>query len=521
MNKSHRSIKKQGFVLVSIIVLIVLSTIVLSTSMYLLNEVVSAERGQLSWQRLRGVEARLIGHRYLCHNDAGSNTGNFSEATTFPGTTEINALMADVDAFKRSDGSSLAEEDAYGTISLASGGGNYTITSLGRDKLAAGTGDDADRSISITEAYRTGCDIAVRIVDASVSGNATVTGNTDDYFVNTTTFGVLDPQWGHTILDDTDLTVCLYHPPVFDPSIAQTDLIYQTQAMTDAGGGPTKYFTADNVPYGYHRLQITPLTPWNTNRFDPYWQGEEGGALHNVLSTYIFVSPTSERQKFNIVYPVIAPAYGLRETGDTTAEVHQDKMVDFPGNDYNYLDPYDPESPVGGGDPYEYLIVGRADLGSGVTSCRALLKFDLTGAGKPPGLTSSSKVVFAELILFNDTDHIAGSDTVEVHRFTGGNWNESSTNHAWTDVDDDYSDKQGEQYFASSPPAYLSFDVTVAVQKWVIGDWSNYGFLVRITDESASVDDYYAFKSQESNPDPDNNPLTPDVRPRLVIAYYK
>jgi len=508
----------RGLVLVGLVVVIVLAAIAFSVAMYLLANAIDEARIQETRERLRAIEAASVGHQFLFHNDSGSNVGHFSHATSFPTTA---AQLLDLQSHMTG---SPATEDSYGNvIAVATDGTDFTITS---------TGPTAE-TISLLEAPRTSADVAIQICDASPTGVAYLSKS---YIKDYSNDSVVqdDENDGRMIFDNGDLTVRL--------TLSETG----AGALADrfnTGVGDNNTFEWDNVTFGWHMLTIQPVT--DNTHYDPYWTDSDSDDTTNRLVWPLFIYPTTTRQRFNIIYPVIAKAYGLDEQGvKDVNNNHEDETICNDGWGWDGLSEGDngvawPNNTwerefhaVGNGDPDGMFVRQPLDANwqtVGNRVMRTWIKFRIDNTTYPDIVIGAggSKVSYAALRLFRhaggagvnpwgyDGDP-SGSGTVEVWRYQRNYAEDNSSTYphaiTWADFRDqgtDYDNLQDSWTFNAN--GFHDFIVTQAAQNWVDGTWTNQGFLIKLQNEG-SVGDYWSFQTSESNND--------GTRPLLIIAYY-
>jgi hypothetical protein len=535
-----------GTIMVGIVVLIVLSAIAFSTALYVLGDAIQLKRATLTMERLRAVEAALIGHPHAFLNDATSHYGYFSRqnalTTTIGNLTDLQNTILGLSA----------NTDAYGhAIQLSNAGGTYSIYSIGNNNTDEGGGGD-DIAIEFPSATRTSVDISVMIVDATQSGNHALTFSgvsapmmSNSYIYDQGSNNSIDgPYDGHVVfgpvfsgtLADSDISVTLHTAPSFEGG---------------AGVAPDRFdrasasFQWDDVPIGVHLLRID-ANPDNDG-FDPQWEDSGSGSVLNRLMTPLFINPTatSIRRQFNVMYPVIAAAESLSGAGEGIDQTVTDEQGAMPSDRevFTALSNADSNAPFeylaagyGSPDYYGYTFDHWTMTMTSVTRrrMRSLLSFDLTAL---PGLSATSKVSFAQLHLSTHvsagsglagatwTSSPRGSGTIEIYRFlhawteVGGSPTDVPVAQSWNRVDDagtDYSDRIAQFDYAAGAGNYQEqyvFDVLHAVQNWVRGVWDNYGFLILNTnDDGASGDNWWCFSSKEAG--------DADAHPKLIVCYY-
>ncbi len=542
--------KEAGIVLIGLIVFILISAIGFSTAVYVLGRAIEKQRQVNTTERLRVVQGALIGYPYMFANDAGNNSGYFDYNTSF--TTNMGDLT---DLSTKVFSQLNAYNDAYGnTINLANDGTTYTVESYGLDGVDSG--DDIE--ISFPSGNKTGITVEVSITDLTecvVSSASHIAGTYPadiDYIVNNGS-----RYDGSVIFDNNNLDVSL---------IDASGVSYAATYVA-----VSKVFRWTNISMGWNTVRMVChdfLDGVNPNNYvDPFWR-DSAGDTTNMLEFPIFVYPKSGTQSFNIVYPVMARVFSSHETESKNANTPNrgwaDKTVRDDSNDaWDALDEGDNGNITGANWEREYQSVGYGcpnaqhyyDPFIGISSLnghykkmRALIKFPFIGNSDYPDLSSSSKISFAVLRLYT---HMGGGGAnpwgwdaaprkrisqanaeVRVYIYLRPGWAEGagtgSHNYSYSLVDDsgtDYNYLQDSWNYGTSasgtPPVrgYHDFNVLYAVQKWVKGDWSNYGFLILNSDESYfgfssnTNGSWYSFKSNEAT----------DVakRPALIIAYYR
>lgn len=506
--------RESGIILIALIVLVVLSSIVFSIGLHVWTEQMDEARIERTKERLLKIQAATIGHPYMFQNDAGSNLGHFSRSESFPNDVNVLSDMpANLEGL-------TASSDAYGReIKLVSNASDYIFRSYGKDGAEAG-GDDIELSVNKPSWDKR--DIQIQIMDATVSGDLL----SEDYVRDDGTANVLDSEYdGHVIFDNDDL----------DVSVSLTG----DADVVASWDGATKTFRWDSITAGHHVLHIKAKTT-NAN-FDPTWVDSTTDSTTNLLKTTLFVAPWStQRQHFNVIYPVVAKAYYLRD-GLSGSNIHIDKTIDDSNNNHDNLD-YDSRSAITEDDSIgEMQVVGRGNVDfSGITrSYRAMLQFDLT---KLPNInisnTNPSKIVFAKLRLHaqrNSYGTVKASGANSNRRImvfcydkafgtesNGTNWNDTHIT----------ANKQDEWIYNTST-FFHDFDVFEAVKNWVntSSGWVNNGFLLRYSGSSSNPGNseeqnncYWCFKSQESNSSAGDSGTSTtkkyDKRPKLIVAYY-
>jgi type II secretory pathway pseudopilin PulG len=542
----------RGTILVAIVVMIVISAIAFSTALYVLGDAIRAKREAKTMERLRAVEAALIGHQHAFLNESSSNYGYFSRQNT-PPMAAITTTIGNLTDLQSHLAGLPATADAYGNNILLSSGATYSIYSAGPNGVdESGAGDDL--SIDFTSVNRRAVDISVLIVDATESGstalqyaglNAPMMNNSYIYDADgdNTVDGPYDGRviFGPThdgTLANSDITVTLHSAPAFNGG---------------AGTAPNRYnrstasFEWDDVPIGLHLLKIQG-NPDNVS-FDPQWWDSGGTNTANMIYTPILINPTTTAitRQFNVVYPVIAASEAIQETGfgecvDETVTNDGDEIWDAMNDlsDGGAMTASGAQEFLSAGfgcpDYYEYdgFIPSWNDR-----RMRSLVRFDLTDFSN---LSATSKVSYARLVL---TTHISavpagtqswssspnGSGTIEIYRFRNA-WAEVSQADPYTPVTDpapfgwanvdtfntDYSDLQASfAYTSANFEGVYRLNVVEAVQQWVDsmdgGGWANNGFLILNTNDT-TVGNWWCFKSSEAT---DNT----DTRPRLIVSYYR
>lgn len=148
----------------------------------------------------------------------------------------------------------------------------------------------------------------------------------------------------------------------------------------------------------------------------------------------------------------------------------------------------------------------------GSTFRRILVEFDLSS------IPVDAVIVSADLELTARISY-TGVD-VGVYRITApwledqATWNIASTGNPWSSAGGDY---QSGAVTVVNPGSVTDgslvvFDVTSLVQSWVDGSVSNYGFLLKLTDEAASAPD-------RGLPSHSSGASTSGYRPALVVDY--
>ena len=141
-------------------------------------------------------------------------------------------------------------------------------------------------------------------------------------------------------------------------------------------------------------------------------------------------------------------------------------------------------------------------VGYTVAKWRAYLKFDLS----PNPLPAGAVVTNAYLYLYQY--YGSGSVSLGVYRVTG-NWAESSI--IWNTQPSSSSVAEDSYSFGSSTGTWRTWYIGDLVKSWLDGSISNYGILLKPTDESSNTT-YAIFYSSDTG-DSTN-------RPKLVIYYY-
>jgi len=538
---------QRGTILVMIVVMIVVSAIAFSTALYVLGDAISAKRQMLTMERLREVEAALIGHPHAFLNEATSNYGYLSRQTTL--TTSVGAL-ADL---QNNLVGHPSTQDAYGNnIQLNISGSTYSIHSYGPNGVNnGGSGDDIN--IQFSTANLSTVDISAMIIDATESGVsglrfAGVTGSVDNsYVVDSGGDNAINGRYdGHTLFG-----------PVFDGVLGNSDvtLTLHSAPSFDGGGGvaPNRFnrttgsFEWDNISVGAHLLRIQGAVAAPAAGFDPEWDNVNNNRMH----TPIFINPadTTSRRQFNVIYPVVAEAESLQENGGDQCD---DETVTSNANHiWTALNDPDQNDAAPWTESFRFQSVGYGcpdywnyDSFAGTYTnrrMRTLLRFDLT---QLPGISNTSKVTFAQLRL---TTHQGsggnlawdsgswGSGTINLYRYSN-NWNEvvpgadpyvPNTDGAvpWTSVlwaSGNLSDLQDSFNFNASTGVdpTINFDVTEAVQNWTRGSWANQGFIIYKTADWGTPA-WYSFIANDAS----DNLLTAvdetQLRPKLIVSYYR
>lgn len=177
-----------------------------------------------------------------------------------------------------------------------------------------------------------------------------------------------------------------------------------------------------------------------------------------------------------------------------------------------------------GGD--EYMMIGAdtdGDTPPWVSLYRPLVHFDLRDI--PTGATVTS----ANLQLYADLLPPARTVTINVHRATaawkegtgwaecsgdGATWEETEGGIAWTSRGGDFDPTvvaSKTRTATQTNPAWDTYSVTSAVQRWVSGQAPNHGLLLKFGDETPDVGHWFAYNSDEH--------WTSAQRPKLALTY--
>ncbi|NUT20964.1 MAG: DNRLRE domain-containing protein [Hamadaea sp.] len=164
------------------------------------------------------------------------------------------------------------------------------------------------------------------------------------------------------------------------------------------------------------------------------------------------------------------------------------------------------------GDPY----VSPGNNSSTYGDTRGLVRFtDLAG------VPANANVVDAQLEMWN-TGLYPGDVTdgkVDVHRLTRAfdettaTWNSAASGTAWTTPGGDY-DPTAESYFDgfTNDPEWASWTVTNTVKSWLASPSTNYGFLLKMRDESVSTQRSMLLSGEGAEP---------LLRPTLRVTYLE
>jgi hypothetical protein len=168
-------------------------------------------------------------------------------------------------------------------------------------------------------------------------------------------------------------------------------------------------------------------------------------------------------------------------------------------------------SPTGNyGTAYRMLVCGFGQLGA-LSLQRSLVKFDL------PSLPASIQLTSATLYLYSfDVSQVKGSTgfygVYPLSRDWTDNqvtWNIAKTGTNWTTPGGDFVDTpDGTSPKQAVAAVWYPFDVKARVQAWLASPASNFGWLVKCTDEMLQNQD--RFYQSEST--------TPALRPELVVS---
>ncbi len=144
---------------------------------------------------------------------------------------------------------------------------------------------------------------------------------------------------------------------------------------------------------------------------------------------------------------------------------------------------------------------------------RGLVQFDLSTI--PAGTNVSKATLW--LYAYNQAQCKGSTGFYGVYPLTtswtagGTNWTNAASGVAWTTPGGDFlpdPDAQAAKQPAASVPTWYSWDVTNRVQQWMAGSSTNYGWMVKCTDESLSNQDQM-YQSETSDT---------LHRPKLVIS---
>jgi hypothetical protein len=142
-------------------------------------------------------------------------------------------------------------------------------------------------------------------------------------------------------------------------------------------------------------------------------------------------------------------------------------------------------------------------LGYNVAKWRAYLEFDLS----PNPLPAGAVVTNANLYLYQF--YGSGSVSIGVYKVIS-NWGESSI--TWNTQPSSSSVAEDSYYFGSSTGTWRTWYIVDLVKSWLDGSISNYGILLKPTDESSNTKSAY-FRSSDYTSDTSK-------RPKLEIYYY-
>ena len=154
---------------------------------------------------------------------------------------------------------------------------------------------------------------------------------------------------------------------------------------------------------------------------------------------------------------------------------------------------------------------GSITVGREITygKCRGFFRFDL-----PDQMTSSDKVIQAQLYLTKAKLRENGSVTVNIHQmtknlnFANAGWNDTVNSYSST-VIDSYSVPQGSSINDTFP---VYFDITTAVRSWY-QNGNNYGLAFVWDEENAGFDRYVTFNSVYNSSVPNS------YKPAIIIQY--
>ncbi|MCP2323432.1 RHS repeat-associated protein [Hamadaea flava] len=289
-------------------------------------------------------------------------------------------------------------------------------------------------------------------------------------------------------------------PAYTDPSTATGDDIVEYQVHRSVNQTFVPSAATLVAPVGKTSLayQDTTATPTPTDETDP---------LKRHFYYYMIAVKTADGQV------IAGPTQGvlLPKAGRITKVFREASANQVPDTTLSAAQPTTNVN-VYDGDPY----VSPGNNSSVYGDTRGLVKFtNLTG------VPANANVVGAELEMWN-TYLYPGDVTngkADVHRLTRAfdettaTWNSAASGTAWTTPGGDY-DPTAESYFDgfTNDPEWESWTVTNTVKSWLTTPTSNYGFLLKMRDESVSTQRNMLLSSEAAEP---------MLRPTLRVTYLE
>src|SRR6266511_2327116 len=277
----------------------------------------------------------------------------------------------------------------------------------------------------------------------------------------------------------------------------------------------------DIVEYQVHRSIYQTYTPSAATLVAPV----ASGSL-SYQDTTAVPTPTDETDplKRHFYYYMVAvrtadgqviagPTQGvlLPKAGQITKIFRETATNQVPDTTLSQLRP-DSNVNVYDGDPY--VAVGNNSSFYGDT--RGVVRF-----GNLAGIPAAAQVVDAQLRMWNTylSPGTVTTGKVDVHRLTRAfdettaTWNKANATPGWTTPGGDF-DPVAESYFDgfTNDPEWESWTATNTVRSWLANPASNYGFLLKMRDESVATQRAMLLSAEAAEP---------MLRPTLQVTYLE